>query len=440
MELTELIADYLSTEDFFSLRLTNRMLHDKTSDLFAKRYFTRRVVKLQLYSLRNLVNISKHPTLAKRVKVLEITPTIQDTFDRSLMKRLVHGWAGWSSKHFKGHTKKENMHIYESLQKIRSRFSKIIDRNLSVRPSGLVTAVLTQAFMGFESLESLRYGLFETESRYWDDQMADYWNDAGLQQSTGVALADYDWGRRGPNWRYHGHCYLAHVLSAMMVSRIKVSRLNLEAGAYHALEIPSLDAPKALVLQDCFSRLKCLQFSLSTEYYKTAGVEDIASLFRNMPQSIEELELFTQNAEHGEERGTWQLEAAKAIWCVVLEESNFPRLHSLNLALACASLAPCLYQFIGGHCNSLRTIRVSPCGAARWDNQMNKVKWSAFLDLFLSAPNLDEIFFQTPCSIYDGLDNDTCHENLGLQAGRASVQGKMKIWKQAEDDLGLSSD
>ncbi|KAF2743503.1 hypothetical protein M011DRAFT_471262 [Sporormia fimetaria CBS 119925] len=67
MELICMVASHLSTSEYGSLRLTCKHVESQLFADFTKEFFTKRQFMLTHFSLKTLVDISKHPTFKKRL-------------------------------------------------------------------------------------------------------------------------------------------------------------------------------------------------------------------------------------------------------------------------------------------------------------------------------------------------------------------------------------
>ncbi|KAK7562852.1 hypothetical protein IWX49DRAFT_551763 [Phyllosticta citricarpa] len=126
-------------------------------------YFTRRNVKLQMNSLRNLVSISKHSRPVKQVRSLEVTPEHHSTSDRAYLDQVTGEMDEYCTEHRDEYNAEQFKHTAKSVDSLRSRFCDILASDVHIGTSGLVAAWLTRALTGFVSLESLRFAPAETE-------------------------------------------------------------------------------------------------------------------------------------------------------------------------------------------------------------------------------------------------------------------------------------
>ncbi|KAK8246292.1 hypothetical protein HDK90DRAFT_7144 [Phyllosticta capitalensis] len=446
VELTEAIANHLSLDDFSNFRLTSRKLREKSFDLFIKRYFTRRVVKLQPHNLRRLIEIAAHPPFKGQIRCLEISPEPWSFQDESHLESVKEKWNDYYSKRRDDFDKEKYEHMQKALEILLSKFSEESKRNNSFETSRLVAALLTRAFMGLGSLESLRYGLIETTSPNWDYETQEYWHAAGLFEAMGCNLSSYDWKKKRSSWEFNGHRRIDDVFSAISASGITMSRLMIESGSFMALRDPrpQLDGYEALALQSCLRDLKSLHISLNiggpSGGFKQA-IEDVTRFFKALPDTLEQLELRTHILEDMMISTTRCLKRAVRIWCQILEQLKFPRLHTLDVEIA-MDMAASLLNFIENHRDSLRTVRVSHARIAGWvDDRGDRLKWSAFLELFLSLPNLEELYLATNSAIYCDIfdfDNDTCQEKLGTDGARSRIKQQLRSWREVERYKGLT--
>ncbi|KAK7531654.1 uncharacterized protein J3D65DRAFT_121692 [Phyllosticta citribraziliensis] len=144
---------------FGNFRLVSRQIHDMTFGTFRRRYFTRRMVKIQQKSLENLVSMSAHPLLSKQIQELIITPQCHNNQDLGFaneMRSILDPEEASLEI-----DPRAVRHADRCFQKFRQRLLASIQRDENLRTSGHATELLSQALKGLRSVESIVYGTYE---------------------------------------------------------------------------------------------------------------------------------------------------------------------------------------------------------------------------------------------------------------------------------------
>ncbi|KAK8171929.1 hypothetical protein BKA80DRAFT_14592 [Phyllosticta citrichinensis] len=387
VELIEMIVECLRTwaekQDFFNLRLTHRVLHEKTFRLFGKLYFEHVKIEMTLKNLQRLIDISAHPTVAEHVKTLEIIVQDFDNSDLAYVQLYADDWLEGISR--RDNTRlKEAQDIYDQFC---SEFVDRIDSDKRIRESGLTHSLLTRAMSRLENLETLSCDCNYRSQRTWLEKL---WDDllsrSGFDDD--LPVLDFDWDVRAR--RERRRCNMDIILSAVIASGVAPARMEFSGGLFVVKkETPESGHPENLLYEklfrDSFRNLKILEVVLSA---------DAESDVKNMPwflgtacASLQELAIVCHEDAQEQEQ-----DALIPILDSILATCKFESLQVLGLSIP-ASATTHLSQFIRRNGKSLRDIEINI-------SPSKNAKWSEVLRACLEAGRLESLDLRTYADCY----------------------------------------
>ncbi|KAK8167508.1 hypothetical protein BC567DRAFT_297492 [Phyllosticta citribraziliensis] len=451
-------VDFVTRDDFLTLRHTCRQMNDTTFSFFRRQYFTERVVKLQTKSLQELSQISAHPTLRRQVQKLKISPQFHDQYERGTFGHLETKYME-KSKHV--HFAEGSWTaILQSFQSLRSSITKSVQEDHQLWRSGVIPALLARIMASLQGLHAVSYGNHNVSNpklQRFDKQTAKLWVAARIQEIEGTSIEEFHKNLAFDRWSFHRHKGFQMVKAALIACGKTFSSLRFEHGSFLLRETmrESKTVPSSL-LEQCFKGLKALHVSFTPivpEYVSDTAVdddleeivcnraleepgsEDAFFFLAAVPGSIEELELgLNIDPDEMNSSAEEKVFAATPVFDQVFTMIEFPRLRKLSIKNT-FHVVESMAQLISKHKTSLRVVQISPSVPQSRDPEFvsyvaecghepgfdfDNAKWSAVLKALLECENLVDLRLRTQSSIYIGGGN--------ILANRKSRKWRGRLW------------
>ncbi|KAK8199167.1 uncharacterized protein BKA78DRAFT_339514 [Phyllosticta capitalensis] len=379
-------------ENFFNFRLTCRQMHAMTSDTFRRNYFTRRMVKLQERSLRNLLEISTHPILGQQVLELMVSPERHTEDDLIWLDVVVKGAKEKVEK--AGHTiePEELKHVEKCARELRERLERSVKSDDELHASDLPAELLSQALKQLPSLQSVNYGNYGEypDLRHDEKDLERLW--------MGVEVHDNKrpgnpWYMNNEFWLERGRYNTDIVLSALQKCSATRTfpKLRFRAGSLTLAGLSSLSELKTLGLAQSFRGLKSLYLSFSAA--QEAMVEEAHIFITAAPLDLQELTIdFTWDGDFDSER-------TKSLIRELLPKINFPNLGYLEIKGIVGALSA-LPRIIANHRKSLISLFISHDFHVKDAFNDWEAKWSTVLEACLQVEKLVNVVIFAESNTY----------------------------------------
>ncbi|KAK8153720.1 hypothetical protein IWX90DRAFT_495349 [Phyllosticta citrichinensis] len=463
-------VDFVTRDNFLSLRHTCRQMNDMTFSFFRRQYFTERVVKLQTKSLQELSQIAAHPTLARQVQKLKIAPHFHDWWAHSCF-HIQHSRLMKKLKDENTEEEEERDMKPRALRELKSSIDKNTLDDQKFWSSGLAAALLARIFASLKELHAISYGdhhVSNPKLRLFDRQTARLWEAAQIQEIEGTSIEDFHEEMKFHKWLIHRHQGFEMVKAALIASGKSFSSLRFEHGSFllrHEIRHSKPEIPISL-LEQCLEGLKALHVSFSPilpEYVSDTNVdedlEDIvfsrpseesgpgeALLFlAAAPRSIEELGLYL-NVDPYEEESTAsdKVFAATPACDEIFTTIKFPGLRKLSIKNTFHTVKS-MAQLLSNHKMSLSIVQISPSVPQPRDPEyfsyvsecppgpnfdFDNAKWSVVLEALLQCENLVDLQLRTQSDIYTDGGN--------ILASRKPHKWRGRLWYAWEDSYNAA--
>ncbi|KAK7523920.1 hypothetical protein IWZ03DRAFT_410742 [Phyllosticta citriasiana] len=289
-----------------------RLVGDSSAsfDFFRRTYFTSRKVNLKYDSPTDLVNIAEHYKLGKQTQASKIS--LKFHFDDELIEfeRLEKRHRDNQKAEEADSDPKEWARMKQSFEKLEEVVRASQDNEQNMRALGLAPARLGCALSHFSGLRI-------------------------------TSLASFGWMEDEYDWLKYRSDGLNTVITALVTSKVSLSSLRLEDGAFLLGESARRPQSEALLLQENFQQLDSLHLSFRTalpdgdDYYDPVEhprVDDALHFLSAAPHDLKELEICVEIMPAGfdGDADDHMAETAAPLCNDLFSRIHFPRLERLK--------------------------------------------------------------------------------------------------------------
>ncbi|KAK8171928.1 hypothetical protein BKA80DRAFT_14531 [Phyllosticta citrichinensis] len=373
---------------FGNFRRVSRQIHDMTFGTFRRRYFTRRMVKIQQKSLENLVSMSAHPLLSKQIQELIITPQCHNNqdlgFANEIRSILEPEEASLEID------PRALRHADRCFQKSRQRLLASIQTDEHLRTSGHATELLSRALKGLRSVQSIVYGIFgefystshlaERGTELWKNFVEESDDHFPKSQVVFPLFNRYSFKR----FSECGHSDVDIVISALgeCATNQSFTKLRFEDGSLMLQGTEAPSSPARISLEDCFNRLQHLHLSFAAT--NKARVDEAHRFIKAAPLDLKELEIdFTWEEDNDKVAGPLYEE--------LLLNLSLPHLRHLSIQNIKGPMTEsAVPEALWNHRQSLMSVEVEHYGG--WDAFNDyESKWSRVAEACMSVEKLVQL-------------------------------------------------
>ena len=315
-KLTARSAEYLESDDLFSLRLANRYLRDSSLCIFTRRYFQVRIHLATLRGLNCLLDISQHPLFGRALRVLVIS-------ERGISDEFI-----------------------DEEPAVAEHFAECD----FIRESGLVAAYLTQVLRNAVDCRTIALDNFSDRP----------WGKAALQREAGQRLMVTRYSTNDhPRLRHHdsGAHVLRSIVVAMMTSgapiaSVDLSQMSAKVAASNVFQLPKPSyCDSQLTKSRWFNTLTALHVSLYIDVLSFSHVSGMTEFIRRLAR----LQSLFLNFRYRGQPAVTRVRARLAKLYQLSSNLHAPRLRTLKIErLNC--LAEHLITIADAHRDTLKDI------------------------------------------------------------------------------------